>query len=79
MVEVTLHDGRTVTINMYNIGHREWKKLLTCSDEEAYPILAKVFCMTPDEVASIPPPDFNKLVRAAGKISNGEYDDNDPS
>lgn len=61
---ITLHDGRTLVIDLYKITQREYRTLLDANTtaEQQDVIVAKAAGLTGDELADLPKPDWKLVV-----------------
>lgn len=66
MADVTLSDGREITINLGKVTVKEWRALFDPKqpDDEEYTIVGKAAGMTAEQVGSLSLPDWQRLYRA---------------
>lgn len=77
MVDVTLSDGREVEFDLYKISMAEYRALLEVGQppEEGDEMVARIIGWKADEVASLPYPDYRKLIRAFFRKASSPLDD----
>jgi hypothetical protein len=60
--DITLHDGRTVTVDLYRVSQKDYRAIFTADAEGQDAIVAKAVGMTGDELAELPRPDWKLIV-----------------
>lgn len=82
MADVTLKDGREITIDLYQISIKGYRTLFdpSSSEDESDKILAKTCGMDLKELQKLPYPDYRKIINAVLKRSREPLiDPNSPS
>lgn len=68
MSDVTLHDGRELTFDLYQMTVREWNTLIDLDNpptrEYEYGLIAKCCELAAEDIQELPLPDYQKLTRA---------------
>lgn len=64
MADVTLSDGRELTLNLFAVTHAEHVRMAkgTTTAEEDAAILSRVVGMTPADFDNLPQPDWRRVV-----------------
>ena len=71
MADITLKNGRELTLDLYAVSMREYRALLDREQpaEEGDAILGKAFGLTAAEVSDLPQPEWRRLVAAFFKAA----------
>lgn len=66
MADITLSDGREITIDLGKISVREWRALFDPKqpDADEYATVGRVAGLTAEQVAGLPLPEWQRLYRA---------------
>lgn len=69
MADITLSDGREITIDLGKISIREWRALFDRNqpEEDEFGTIGKVVGLTVEQVGALPFPDWQRVYRAVLK------------